>query len=786
MLKNYLRIIYRNLLRSKAFSIINISGLAIGMAAAILILLWVENERSTDRFYSNTDRIYQLYSRDKFNGQLHAWPATPEVLEPVLQKNYPEIEAAARYTFINFLVSAGEKRFVLSGGFADSSFLTLFDFPFVSGNAAALSRGGSSIVLTEQLARSLFGNDQAIGKTVRIDSTDDFTVTGVLKDLPANTTFDFQYLLPWDYRKKIGFDNTSWGFTTVATYVQLRPGASQALFDEKIKRVIIDHSPVTIQVFTQPLNRLYLYATDDNGRLVAGRIETVRLFTLIAIFILLIACINFMNLSTARSERRAREVGIRKVMGAYRQSLLLQFIGESVLFSLIAFVLALFLVQISLPAFNRLSGHVLFVDYHNPAHWLFAAGFVLLTGAIAGSYPALYLSSFRPAAVLRGSFQKVNALVTVRKTLVVLQFTFAIILIIGTIIIQRQVEYGKDRDAGYNRNNLVYTFTNGAISSHFDLIKQELIGSGAAIGVTRSANPITRRWGSALGFRWQGSTETDTRTQFIQMGSDADFVKTTGVKLLQGRDIDIKEYPSDSTAMLLNESAVEEMRLKNPLGMIVTRDGGSKWTVVGVVKDFILESPFDSRITPTMITGPNYFFQVIHIKLNPANTTAADLALAGNIFKKYNPLYPFEYYFTDDWYARKFELEQRTGTMAALFAGLTIFISCLGLFGLASYMAENRIKEIGIRKLLGASVAGIAALLSKDFAKLVLVSIVLASPIAWLAMDHWLQDYSYRVPVGPWIFILAGSAAMLIALLTICFQAIRAAMTNPAKSLRAQ
>jgi putative ABC transport system permease protein len=786
MLKNYLRIIYRNLLRSKVFSILNIAGLAVGMAAAILIGLWVQNERSTDRFYKNTDRLYQLYSRDKFNGQTHAWPSTPEVLKPVLQTNYPEVETSTRYAFINFLVSAGEKRFVLSGSFADSSFLTMFDFPFLEGNAAALSRGGSSIILTEQLARNLFGKEDAMGKTVRIDSTDDFTVAGVLKDLPANTSFNFQYLLPWSYREKLRFSDLGWGSSSISTFVQLRPGASQTLFDQKIGRVIIDHSDETTQVFTQPMNRLYLYDRDDNGHLVAGRIGTVRLFTLIAIFILLIACINFMNLSTARSERRAREVGIRKVMGAYRGALLLQFIGESILFSLAAFVLAQLLVQISLSGFNQLVGRTLSVDYGDRGYWLFAAGFVLVTGTIAGSYPALYLSSFRPAVVLRGSFRKVNALVTARKALVVLQFTFAIILIIGTIIIERQIEYGKDRDAGYDRNNLVYTFTNGAIANHFDLIKQDLIRSGAAVGVTRSANPITRRWSSGWGYRWQGSTETDTKIQFVQLGSDADFVKTTGVALLQGRDIDVKEYPSDSTAMLLNQSAVKAMQLKNPIGKIVSRDGDHRWTVVGIIKDFILESPFESHINPMMITGPTRFFQVIHIKLNPSNTTAADLALAGKIFKQYNPLYPFEYYFADEYYARKFELETRSGTMAVLFAGLTIFISCLGLFGLASYMAENRIREIGIRKLLGASVGGIATLLSKDFAKLVFVSILLASPIAWFAMDHWLQDYTYRIHIGPWIFIAAGGLAMFIALLTVCYQAIRAAMANPVKSLRAQ
>jgi ABC-type antimicrobial peptide transport system permease subunit len=443
-------------------------------------------------------------------------------------------------------------------------------------------------------------------------------------------------------------------------------------------------------------------------------------------------------------------------------------------------------VQVSLQAFNQLTGKQLFLDYSNPFFWLFVMGFVLFTGLIAGSYPAFYLSSFRPIKVLNGAFKKAHALVTPRKALVVLQFTFAIILIISTVIIEHQLQYALNRDAGYDRENLIYTFTQGDASKNYKLIKQDLLSSGAAVSVTKSANPITQRWGDSWDFSWEGSTKTDKKLDFVQMGSDADFVKTIGVKLIEGRDIDVYNYPTDSTAMLLNETAITAMRLKNPIGQIIKNDDGEAWHVVGVVKDFILESPFEKKVSPLMIVGPTYFFQVIHIKLNPGGATADNLARAEQIFKKYNPQYPFEYVFADESYAGKFKEQQRTGKLAALFAGLTILISCLGLFGLASYMAESRIKEIGVRKVLGASIAAITALLSKEFLTLVIIAFLVASPVAWYAMHEWLQGYTYRVSIEWWVFMCAGLLSVFIALLTVSFQAIKAATSNPVKSLRAE
>ena len=787
MLKSYFKVAFRNLLRNKAFAAINILGLAIGMASAILILLWVQNEFSLDASYKKSDRIYTMYNHDKFDGVLHAWNNTPKIMGTTLKSDFPEVEEVARFNGAVFLLTTGDRRFNVRGAFTDSSFINLFDFPMLKGNAAQALTGSNSIVLTEKLAKQLFGDEDAMGKMIRVDSNANFMVTGVLKDLPNSTTFEFEYLLPWSYMKRLGWDDEEWGNNSVRTFVLLKPKSTLTAFNAKVKNITISHSEATTKVFAYPLSKRHLYGKDDNGNLVGGQIETVNLFIVIAIFILLIACINFMNLSTARSEKRAKEVGIRKVSGAHRSNLISQFIGESLILSFLAFVVAILLVQLSLSGFNLLTGKQLFIEYDNYVFWLFSLVFVLFTGFVAGSYPAFYLSSFVPVRVLKGTFKKVNAAVTPRKVLVVLQFAFAIVLIIGTIIIQHQINHVQNRDAGYNRENLIYTFIQGEVDKHYKLIKDELLKNDAAVAVTKSANPITQRWSDSWGYSWPGSTETDAKVDFVRLGSDANFIKTLGVKLLQGREIDIYTYPTDTNAVMLNEAAMKAMRLKDPVGQTVKRSDGYPFHIVGVVKDFILESPFDKKVNPIMIFGPaQENFRVIHVKLNNNNTTAANLAKVENVFKKYNPQYPFEYSFADESYARKFAEQQRTGMLAALFAGLTIFISCLGLFGLASYMAENRIKEIGIRKVLGASISSITTLLSKEFLLLVIIAIVVASPIAWYAMNSWLKTYSYRINIEWSVFAGAGILAVLIALGTVSFQAVKAAIANPVKSLRTE
>ncbi len=788
MFRNYLKIAWRNLNREKAFSLLNISGLSIGMGAAILILLWIQNEVSMNRTYPKTDRIYLMYNRDTFSGEKWVWASTPKVMASALKKDYPEVEDAVRMSGTSFLFTVGDKKLNESGLFVDTGFLNMFDFELTQGDPVTALATANSIVITQSYARRLFGTEDAIGKTLKIDSSDIFTVSGVVKDFPNTTRIKAGYLLPWSYMKKLGWDDEWWGNNSVTTYVLLKEGASQEKFNQKVRTVTIDHTKEsnksTTEVFSYPISRVYLYGKSENGQLTDGRIVTVRLFTLIAVFILLIACINFMNLSTARSEKRAKEVGIRKVVGAGKASLIFQFIGESILLALIACVLAVLLVQLSLSSFNTLVNKELYLHYGNPIFWIELLGFVLLTGLLAGSYPAFFLSSFNPVKVLKGTFRRAKAALDPRKVLVVLQFTFAIVLIISTLIIQRQIRHAQNRELGYNRDNLIYISLQGDIGKHYPAIKQSLVRSGAATGVSKSMSPITERWSDSWGFSWPGSTPEDEKLDFVRFSTDSDFIKVMGTELVEGRDIDVNTYATDSNAVLLNEAAVKKMRLKDPVGKVITNDE-EKWTVVGVIKDFIISSPFEP-VEPMMVNGPSAWFNVLHIRLNPDRAVSDNLKTIQGVFKQFNPDYPFEYRFADEEYARKFDDTRRTGTLASLFAVLTIIISCLGLFGLSAYMAANRVKEIGVRKVLGASVTGISVLLSKDFLKLVSISFVIATPIAWYAMNKWLKGYDYRIGVEWWIFAAAGLLCMVVAVITISFQAIRAALANPVKSLRTE
>ena len=786
MIKNFFKIAVRNILRNKGFSFINISGLAIGMASAVLILLWIQNEMSYDNFHANENQLYQAWNRGKFDNKLQCWSTTPKILGPTLKHDYPEIEKITRVNWgNNFLFSVGEKRLTVYGTMVDPDFLTMFSFPLVNGNKNTALNNVYSIIVTQQLAKKLFGKEEAIGKVIKLDNRDNFTVTGVMKDLPNNTEFDFEYLLPWQYMSVRHWDDSSWDNNSTKTYLQLKPNTSIAALNSKIKNITIDHlnGKEQIEIFLYPLSRLHLYSKFENGVVVGGKIDMVRLFAIIAAFILLIACINFMNLSTARSEKRAREVGIRKVVGAQKGTLVGQFLGESILLAFLAGILALLIVQVSLPAFNTLVNTQLFVPFGNIYFWLLGVAFILFTGILAGSYPAFYLSSFSPVAVFKGTFKAVNALITPRKILVVLQFTFAIALIICTIIIRQQIKYAQERETGYNKNNLIYHWLTGDLEKNYNLIKNELINSGAATSVTKTSQPITQGLSDTWGFVWQGKDPND-KTDFDRFCAGDDFTKTMGLQIVQGRDFDLRNYPADSTACLLNQSGVKAMGFKNPIGQVI-KDGDDRWHVIGVLKNFILRSPY-SALKPMVVEGSKGWFNAIHIKLNPVNTTQKDLATAEKIFKKYNPEYPFEYHFVDEEYAKKFEDEQRIRELAELFAALTIFISCLGLFGLATYMAENRVKEIGVRKVLGASITSITTLLSKDFLKLVIISFFIASPIAAYVMNKWLLSYAYRVDVQWRVFVFTAILSILIAIITVSYQAIKAAMANPVKSLRTE
>jgi|HubBroStandDraft_1064217.scaffolds.fasta_scaffold30023_1 putative ABC transport system permease protein len=792
MLRNYFKTAWRSLLRGKSFSLINIAGLVVGMAGATLILLWLFNEISYDRFHVNRDRIYKVYAMTDIPGEKHtAIDVVSQPLGPAMKAKFPEVESFARLADVShFLFTAGDKSFTgVKGEFVDPDFLRVFSFPQAAGDQSQPLGSLSSIVVTERLARKLFGTTDVIGKTLRIDSTDNLTITAVLKDLPSNTEFNFEYLLPWSYLKKLGWNNDDWVSNNTYTFLLLKPHSDPAAFNEKIRdftRVNTGRNDLWVH-FVYPLSQWRLYSSFENGVPAGGRIDTVRVFALIAVFILLIACINFMNLSTARSEQRAKEVGIRKVAGAGRVLLIGQFIAESFLTVLIAGLLSLLLVELTLSAFGRLLGTALFVPYSSPLFWLAATGFVLLTSLLAGSYPAFYLSAFKPVAIFRKQFRRTRAILSPRKVLVVLQFTFAIVLIISTLIVRNQLRYAEDRDAGYSRNNLIYVNFEGSIEKNYPLIRQDLLQSGVAVAVSKNWEDIADGSSTTWGYRWPGEPARDTNTGIRIFSSDADLVRTAGMHVIAGRDIDIYRYPTDSFAILLNETAVKWMGFKDPIGQIIYCPyDNTRWHVVGVVKDYVDGTPF-AQTQPGMIQGPaSGFFSTMHIRFDPAHSTAASLEKTQAVFKRYNPSYPFDYQFVDQQYALNFEDAQRTKTMAGLFAALAIFISCLGLFGLSAFVAESRVKEIGVRKVLGASVSGIAGLLSIDFVRLVLISFVIAAPVAWYAMNRWLAGYNYRITPGWAVFVLAGMLAVVIALLTVSFQAIRAAMANPVKSLRSE
>lgn len=786
MIRNYIKIAWRNLLRNKSFSILNIAGLSIGIAATTLILLWIIYELNFDQFHEKKDRIFEVYNKAEIGNEFWAWNTTPKVMSSALQQDYPEVEQAIRINWTNdFLFSVNDLNIKAKGKMVDEEFLNVFSFPLLMGSNQDLFNDVNSLVITENFAKKLFENENPIGKIIKVDNTDDFKVTGVLKNLPANTEFDFEFLIPWSYLHQKGWDDENWSNNSTSTYVLLKEGVNQEQFASKLVnlRKKYDKESPKMETFLYPFTRSYLYSKFENGVEVGGRIELIRMFGIIGAFILIIACINFMNLSTARSEKRAKEVGVRKVIGANKGSLIGQFLSESILISFLASILALTIVVIALPYFNILIERDLALDIGNKWFWISGIGIILFTGILAGSYPAFYLSAFKPVAVFKGVFNNKKAIITPRKVLVVIQFTFAISLIISTVIVKQQIKFAQDRQLGYSKDNLIYSHFEGDVEKNYALIKDELNALGIVESMSKTSQPVTEGWSNTWGMQWKGKPENN-RTTINRFSGDDAIVKTMGFEILKGRDFDIKKFPSDSTAVIINESAVKLMKFENPIGEII-KDNNVDWHVVGVIKDFVLQSPYNP-IEPMVIQGPGGWFNVLHIRFNKLNTTSKNLALTESIFKKYNPSYPFNFQFVDKEYQKKFNDEKRTGQLASLFTMLAILISCLGLFGLASYMAENRTKEIGIRKVLGASIGNITRLLSNEFLKLVLVAFIIALPLSWYFMQNWLEEYHYRMIISWWVFVLAGLLSMGIALLTVSYQAIKAAISNPVKSLRTE
>ena len=772
------------MLRNKVFSFINISGLALGMAGAVLLLLNIQYELSVDQFHEKKDHIYKAFNKAVMDGRLQCWDISSPPLAPALKKDFPEIKEVARTCGTDHLLAVGDKKLQAGGSYADPAFLGMFSFPLVKGSPAGVLRDAHAIVITEQLAKKLFGDEDPVNKTILADNSDNLVVTGVLKDLPDNTQFRFDYLMAWDFLRLKGWENPSWDNHYLNTYAELQPGADIAALNKKIAGIGVRESgnKEIAQVFLHPFNKLYLYGRFENGQVAGGRIENLRMLGILAGIILLIACINFMNLSTARSEKRGKEVGIRKVIGARRGSLVLQFIGESVLMAAVAGGLALVAVQVLLPAFSVLAKVRLSVAWQSPYFWLAAAGFVLMTGILAGSYPAFYLSSFKPVKVLKGILKNGNALVTPRKILVVTQFVCAVFLINFTIIFQKQINYGQNRATGYIKENLVFHAMTDDLRKNYQLVKNELLGSGVAAAVCKSSTIVTRNMVATWSLDWAGK-DPNAKTSFNEVAERGGFVATSGLTLVAGRDIDVERFPTDTASCMLNEAGVKVTGFKDPIGQIIKSEGGN-WKVVGVVKDFLIDGPGEA-MKPMFIKGSSWA-NYISIRLNDHNPSAKNLQDVEAILKKYNPRFITEYQFADVDYSFKFKQARDVATLMNSFTLVAIFISCLGLFGLATYMAENRVREIGVRKVLGASVAGITSLLAKDFLKLVVIAIVIASPPAWWFMHFFLQHFDYRTGVSGWIPVAAGGAAVFIALFTVSFQSARAALANPVKSLRTE
>ena len=781
----HLKIMLRNLQRGGIYSAINVGGLAIGMAAAILILAWMYNEWTFDRFHAKEKHLYVAYHRATVDGAIRCGDWTPMILGTTLKDDYPEIAGMARMSTKELLYTHEEAKLKIRTGYTDSDFLTMFDFPLLHGNREIALNDPNSLILTEKAVIRLFAQKDPMGQTVLVNNQYPMTVTGVMKDLPGNTLFQFEALTSMTALKMMGGYDESWGNYTTQTFVELQPNVRLDIVNASIRGIFSTHTSNSAhtELFLYPLVKRRLYSKFENGIPVGGLIETVRLFGVLAGLILLVACINFTNLSTARSQKRAKEVGVRKVMGGKRWSLIRLFLGESMLVAFIAGVIALYLVVLALPGFRTLMGEQIVLNPANVWFWLAVLGFVLFTGLLAGSYPAFFFTSFSPVKVLKGMVRKKQGVVSSRKILVVVQFTVACSLMMSILVFQRQIRYGQERETGYNKNQLIYARLEGDIVKNFEMIRNDLLTSGAAMSVTKTHSPMTSGWSNTWGVDWQGK-DPNTRTGFDLYFTDADWAKTVGVTIVEGRDIDIYAYPTDSTAMLLNESAVKAMNFEYPIGETV-RTQGRDWRVVGVVKDFILRSPYEP-VAPMIIGGPAGLFNVMHIKLNGHNRMSDNLAKAEQVFKQYNPAYPFEYHFVDEEYARKFQNIKKMIPATMWFAGLTIFISCLGLFALVSYMAENRRKEIGIRKVLGASVSDVIMLLSKEFIILVFISVAVASPIAWWAMEKWLTNYAYRTNIPWWLFVVVGCISLGIALLTVGFQAFKAATENPVKAIKSE
>ena len=785
MLKNYIIITLRNLRKNLTYSFINIAGLAIGITCSLLILLWVYDELSFDRFHPKSDRLYQVWVNAVFDGKVNSWNSLPLPTYQALKSEHNNIvNTTATDWGGKHLLTVGEKGIRKTGFYAGEEFLTMFEFPLVKGDPKQVLAEPYAIVITESTAKALFGDEDPINQIIRLNNKEELKVTGLMKDVPKNSTFQFDFLLPWRLYQTNSWvkeNEDNWGNYSFQVYVELNESQSEKAVESKIGSLLTRNGQDDFphEIFLHPLNRWRLHSDFENGKEAGGMIEYVQMFFAIALFILVIACINFMNLSTARSERRAREVGIRKSVGSGRRQIAFQFIGESLFVSLLAFGVALLATELLLPFYNELVEKQLDVDYSASSFWIFTVSLVLFTGVISGSYPAFYLSSFQPVKVLKGKVQVGKSASLPRKVLVTLQFMFSILLIIGTIVIYEQIQLVKNRDLGYSQENLITVGYTEQISKNFKSLKNALLGSGVVSDVTRSNSAITDiNSNNFLG--WPGKPE-DQRVIFVTIAADYDYTKTMGIKILEGRDFS-EDFKSDTAAILVNKAGLDIMGLEDPIGQQLDLWEGKR-ELIGILDNTLMGSPY-APVGPMFVVLQPDWINAISVRLEKTGDLQASLKKVEEVFKTYNPGYPFEYEFVDEAFARKFSTINMTSNLASLFAFLAIFITGLGLFGLAAFTAEQRTKEIGIRKVLGASVSGLVALMSTDFSRLVILAFLISAPISWWALDSFLQRYTYRIDIPWWVFPVTGAISLLFALAIVSTQAFRAARANPVNSLR--
>ena len=788
MLINFFKITFRNLWKNRGYSFLNIFGLAIGIACAGLIFLWVEDELSYDQLLPKKDRLYFIEDNQTYEGKVRTFSSTPVPLAPAISREIPGIAAACRMQDDQSLFSVEDKAIYERGVYADSTVFSLFNVPFVEGRAQDALKDPTNIVITEKVARQFFGTGKALGKVFRINNKNEYQVSGVIRDFPDNSTVRPDWIVSFQtfytlHRQDYSMD--SWGSNSTSTYVELMPAVSPAAINRSLYDFVQKKAAgAAAKCFLFSANDWHLRNHFEDGKQVGGQIEYVRLFVVIAWIVLLIACINFMNLATARSERRAREVGVRKVLGAERKGLIAQFIGEAILLSVIAVVAGVMLIALAMPAFSLLIGKTLSLGLNQPLHLGALTFIALICGLVAGSYPALYLSSFNPIFVFKGIRMKGSGAAIIRKGLVVAQFTISIVLIISTLIIYRQVEHIRNRDFGYDRYNLVTTTVRGDMAKHFMQIRQDLLNTGAIENAALNSYNILNGGNNGSGATWAGK-DASQDPLISYRNVTPGFLATAGMQMKEGRDFRPDNPDADSMHVLVTETLAHMLGKGSAIGKKIWWDKNPPYTVVGVVKDFVFGDMY-SKPEPVIFFSSTDGAYLLYAKIRQGVRPEAAVKKMEAVIRKDNPGYPFEYSFVNDDFNGLFRSEVLVGQLSRLFAGLAILISCLGLFGLSAYTAERRIREIGIRKVLGASIPNLAGLLSREFLQLVILSALVAFPLAWMMMSRWLAQYAYRVGMEWWIFALAGIAAVLIAVVTVSWQSIRAALMNPVKSLRSE